>query len=99
MRTLRRCAGSRQEAADLLGDEGGHVGDLLVAQAISERGHPAAAVLDLLEGVVEVGPRVVEARPGRARRTCLGERVTAAAAGGRVDRLAVGRVAFGGTAA
>src|SRR5215213_1916682 len=52
-------------AAGRLGDERRDVLDLLLAQLVGERRHPAAPVLDLLDGRVEARLQLVEVRPGR----------------------------------
>jgi hypothetical protein len=80
--------GGRLSSAARLDDVGGHVGDLLVAQLALERGHPAAAVRNLLLGGREIRARLVEVRADGPARASVGEGVAASATGRGVDLLA-----------
>src|SRR5215208_2896276 len=78
-----------RSAAGGLGDVHRDGFDLLVAELVPERRHPAAAVAHLLLDLLLRGHRLVEVRadaPGGAGRL---ERVAAAAAGRREHRRAV----------
>src|SRR5688572_8288881 len=74
--------------ADLLRDEGRDVGDLLVAEIVPERRHPAAAVRDLLDR----GVGIRHVREIRAAVPARAERAVTAGAVGSEDGLAGGRV-------
>ena len=76
-------AAARGRAA--LRDVARDVLDLLLAQLVLEGLHPAAAVRDLLDGLLERDVGIVEVRANRARRACRRERMAAAAAGVRED--------------
>src|SRR5262245_61656932 len=67
-------------AARVLGDVGGNIADLRLAQAPGERRHTTAARLDLRAYSPEVGLQVVEVRSDLARGRRGGERVTGTAA-------------------
>src|SRR4029078_5651481 len=78
--------------AGVLRDVVGDGLDLCLAQLALERPHPALAVRDAVDHELLRRLRLVEVRADGAGRPCRPERVATGAAGGREDRLAVGRV-------
>jgi hypothetical protein len=72
-----------------LDDVGRHVADLLLAQVVSERGHPASALGHLLDRRLEARLALVETRAHRAARPRSLEHVAVAAILVGEDLLAV----------